>query len=113
MTRLVGALLGLGLLAASVPTAARAESTPQQVAYGVGSVVGTLVYAPLKTGFCIVGAVTGGLTLPFGGPRTAEQVATAGCAGTWAITPDVLKGREPIRFVGGSAGPRTSSDRSP
>jgi hypothetical protein len=85
-----------------------ADSTSQEVAYGVGSVTSTLVYAPVKASFCILGAVTSGFTLPFGGPRTAEEVASAACGGTWAVTPEVLKGREPIRFVGGNGEPSGS-----
>jgi hypothetical protein len=96
--------IAIAVLAAAVPASAAAESTSQEVAYGVGSVTTTLVYAPIKASFCILGAVTSGFTLPFGGPRTAEKVASAACGGTWAVTPDALKGRESIRFVGGSSG---------
>jgi len=79
-----------------------AESAAQEAAYGAGSVLTTLLYAPFKTTFCIVGAVTSGLTLPFGGTQTAGKVATAACGGTWAITPDALRGKEQVRFVGDS-----------
>jgi len=48
--------------------------------------------------------VTSGFTLPFAGPQTAEKVVSSACGGTWAITPDALKGRERVRFVGGGAG---------
>jgi hypothetical protein len=81
---------------------ATAESTPQQAAYGAGSVFSTLLYAPFKTSFCVVGGVTSALTLPFGGTDTAGKVATAACGGTWVISPDTLKGKERVRFVGGS-----------
>lgn len=97
--------LALAVLVAGLPAAAAAESTSQEVAYGVGSVTTTLVYAPIKASFCILGAVTSGFTLPFGGPRTAEKVASAACGGTWAVTPAALKGREPVRFVGGGEAP--------
>jgi 4-hydroxybenzoate polyprenyltransferase len=97
--------LAAAVLAAGLPAAAAAESTSQEVAYGVGSVTTTLVYAPIKASFCILGAVTSGFTLPFGGPRTAEKVASAACGGTWAVTPAALKGREPVRFVGGGEAP--------
>ena len=80
---------------------AAAESGAQEAAYGAGSVFTTLLYAPAKTGFCLVGAATSGLTLPFGGTETAGKVATAACGGTWAITPDTLRGKEPVRFIGG------------
>lgn len=103
--RLTSKLAALGItlvmLAAVWPGAAAAESTSQDVAYGVGSVTTTLVYAPIKASFCILGAVTSGFTLPFGGPRTAEKVASTACGGTWMVTPAALKGREPIHFVGG------------
>ncbi len=95
-------VLGLGLVASSTAPAF-AESAAQDVAYGTGSVFTTLVYAPVKASFCILGAITSGFTLPFAGPQTAERVATRACGGTWAITPDALKGREPVRFVGGGA----------
>jgi len=94
---------------AAAPPASAADSTSQEVVYGVGSVTSTLVYAPVKASFCILGAVTSGFTLPFGGPRTAEKVASAACGGTWVVTPDALKGREPVRFVGGGNGERSGS----
>jgi hypothetical protein len=107
MNAIVTLVLALVLLAAG-PTVVHADSTQQEVTYGAGSVLGTILYAPFKTSFCVVGAVTSGLTLPFGGTRTAERVATAACGGTWAITPDVLKGRDQVRFVGGESSPSTS-----
>jgi len=94
-------VLALTVAIAAVPAPARAESTAQEVAYGVGSATSTLVYAPVKASFCILGAVTSGLTLPFGGPRTAGKVASTACGGTWVVTPAALRGREPVRFVGG------------
>jgi hypothetical protein len=113
--RLTSKLAALGItlamLAAAWPGAAAAESTAQEVAYGVGSVTTTLVYAPIKASFCILGAVTSGFTLPFGGPRTAEKVASTACGGTWMVTPAALKGREPVHFVGGG-GSEPSSPRA-
>lgn len=103
-SRLAMTGIAIALLAAGWPGAAAAESTSQDVAYGVGSVTTTLVYAPIKASFCLLGAVTSGFTLPFGGPRTAEKVASTACGGTWMVTPAALKGREPIHFVGGGAG---------
>lgn len=85
------------------PPTAQAGSTSEDVAYGTGSVLTTLVYAPVKASVCILGGITGGFTLPFAGPRTAEKVVSSACGGTWAISPDTLRGREPIRFVGGGA----------
>jgi hypothetical protein len=99
--------LGLGaavLLVASTAflttPAYAAESAAQDAAYGAGAVFSTLLYAPLKTSFCILGGVTSALTLPFGGTDTAGKVATAACGGTWLITPDTLKGKERVHFIG-------------
>jgi hypothetical protein len=107
-------VLGLclfGSLAMLTVDAQAADSAADEAAYGAGSVLGTVLYAPLKTGFCIVGAVTSGLTLPFGGTQTAGKVATAACGGTWAITSDHLKGKESLRFVGGDAKPVVGAKR--
>jgi hypothetical protein len=84
---------------------AAAESAVDEAAFGAGAVLGTVLYAPLKTGFCLAGGLTSGMSWPFGGMRTAERIATAACGGTWAITPQVLKGREALRFMGGDAEP--------
>jgi hypothetical protein len=97
-------------LAASLAVAgwadpAAADSAAQDVAYGAGSVLGTAVYAPFKATFCILGGITSGFTFPFAGADTAGKVATAGCGGTWAITPGVLKGQEHVKFVGGQPPP--------
>jgi hypothetical protein len=109
MTRIVAILLTAALAVTAPAAVASADSTAQEVAYGTGSVLTTLVYAPFKATFCILGGVTGGLTLPFGGARTAEQVVSAGCGGTWAITPAALKGQERVRFVGGAGEPAAPS----
>ena len=95
-------LLALGVFGAVAAGPAQADSPGQEVAYGAGSVFGTLLYAPFKTSFCVVGAVTSGLAMPFSGPQGSGRMATAACAGTWAITPAVLKGQEPVRFIGGT-----------
>lgn len=111
----LGALLAavLAVLAVAAPASvATADSTAQEVAYGTGSVLTTLVYAPFKATFCILGGVTGGFTLPFAGPRTAEKVVSAGCGGTWAITPGVLKGEERVRFVGGNGSEPAATARA-
>ena len=95
-------VLGIALVAAALAPAfaASKDSAAQDVAYGAGSFFGTLLYAPPKTAFCVVGAVTSGLALPFGGPETAGKMASTACGGTWVITPATLRGQEPVRFLG-------------
>lgn len=113
MRQMIAVLLVMGLVGATAVAPAFADSTGQDVVYGTGSVFSTLVYAPVKGAFCILGGVTAGFTLPFAGPDTAGKVAGRACGGTWAITPSALKGKEPVRFVGNGGGPssRTAARR--
>ncbi len=113
MRRLAAVLLGLILMSQSgVVWADSNDSTAQQAAYGAGSVMGTLVYAPVKGAFCILGGVSSGFAFIFGGSKAAGQVAGGTCGGTWVITPDELKGKEKVQFVGDtgpSSSPRATS----
>jgi len=98
--------LGLVLIGQSTTASAAAaseENTPVEVGLGVGSVLGTVVYAPFKTVFCILGGISSVGTLIFD-PKMAGRVADTACRGTWVITPNNLKGREPVKFVGDTAG---------
>ena len=101
----------LALMLVAPVSSAAADTTAQDVGYGTGSVFSTLVYAPLKGAFCILGGITSVFTLPFGGTRTAGNVASATCGGTWVITPSVLKGQERVRFIGGSTSPQSAETR--
>jgi len=99
MRKVLAVMVTLGLLALSTPSWAE-ETTLGQVGTGVGSVVGSAVYFPFKAAFCILGGIGSGVTLVAAGPESANKVASASCRGTWAITPDVVKGKESIHFVG-------------
>jgi len=88
------ALLGL-------PMVARADDG-QEVARGAGSAFGTLVYTPVKTSFCILGAIGGGFTYMVDS-KTGAKVARGACGGTWVITPSAVGGNEPVHFVGNTA----------
>ena len=103
MKRSAAILLGLALMGQSTASFAQGDSqdsTGVQIGAGVGSVVGSAVYFPFKASFCILGGVTSGFTLVFAGARAAERVAGTACRGTWAITPNVVKGKETVHFAG-------------
>jgi hypothetical protein len=85
---------------ANVTASVSRETTLAQVGYGAGSAFGTLVYAPLKGTFCILGGLGSAFVLPFS-TKTAGEVATGACAGTWVITPDAVRGKAAVKFVGG------------
>ncbi|MBI4637545.1 MAG: hypothetical protein HY727_14450 [Candidatus Rokubacteria bacterium] len=102
MRHVVAILVGLTLFGHSTMGWAESTSsgsTPQQVASGAGSVLATLVYSPIKASFCILGGVGAAFTAIVS-TDTASKVVGASCRGTWVITPDALKGREHVRFVG-------------
>ena len=49
--------------------------------------------------FCVLGGVGSAFTAIVS-PPTAGKIVGASCRGTWSITPDVLKGKEKLQFVG-------------
>ncbi len=86
--------------------AAEEENSPSnEAALGVGSFFLTLVYTPVKMAYAILGGIIGGFTygLTGGDLETAQGVWEPSVYGTYIITPDHLKGNEPVRFVGVSA----------
>src|SRR5258705_4683448 len=103
MKRGLALLGGIGLVLATSVSQAQADSTGQDVAYGTGSVLTTLVYAPVKASFCILGGITSGFTLPFAGPDTAGKVATTACGGTSVRYPPLRKGHGHLRVLCGRA----------
>ncbi len=103
MKRIAAILLGLALVGHSTASFAEGnsqESTGAQIGAGVGSVLGSVVYFPFKASFCILGGVSSGFALIFAGAKAAEKVADTTCRGTWAITPSIVEGKEPVHFVG-------------
>jgi hypothetical protein len=99
MKRTMTIALAVALL--GLPMAAGADDG-QEVARGAGSAFGTLVYTPVKTSFCILGAIGGGFTYMVDS-KTGAKVARGACGGTWVITPSAVGGREPVHFVGNTA----------
>jgi len=98
--------LVVGIGTPVVSFAAEEESSPSnEAALGVGSFFLTLVYTPLKMAYAIGGGIVGGFAyaLTGGDLETAQDVWEPSVYGTYVITPDHLKGNEPVRFVGVSA----------
>jgi hypothetical protein len=75
------------------------ESGAEQVGLGAGSVLTTLVYAPVKASICVLGAVGSGFALPFAGPKRAGAIASSSCSGSWVITPSNLKGEKRVQVI--------------
>ena len=109
MKQIFAGLVVLALVSQAVPSwagSASEESTLEQAGYGAGSALGTLVYVPFKATFCILGGIGAAFTA-IASPPTAGKVVDASCGGTWIITPDAVKGDEPVQFVGRARTART------
>jgi hypothetical protein len=70
--------------------------------FGVASVATNLVYFPCKLVYAVLGGVTGGLAygLTAGDYAAAQHVWSPSIGGTWVVTPDMLRGREPFLYAG-------------
>jgi hypothetical protein len=70
--------------------------------YGVGSVLASVIYSPLKVTYAGLGLVTGGLgyLLSAGRPDVANNIIYPAILGDYVITPGHLKGQEPVVFIG-------------
>lgn len=99
MRRILAILLVLGLIGVSTPSPARSESTAVQVGSAAGSAFGTMIYAPAKATFCILGGIGAGFTAIVSPPK-AGQIAMATCGGDWTVSPSVIQGHEPPKFIG-------------
>ena len=89
----------------SMSWAGSEESSPgNEAALGLGSGLLTFVYLPAKVVYAILGGIVGGFTyaLTGGDMEIAESVWEPSIYGTYVITPDHLKGNEPVRFYGTS-----------
>lgn len=106
-------LLIVVLLSSRVLTAADAPLEPQppvqsqpavgeDLGYGVGSVLASILYSPLKITYAGLGLITGGVgyVLSAGNPEVANSIIYPAVGGNYVITPNHLKGVEPVIFVG-------------
>lgn len=110
MRHFVMLVFSLALVGSSAPSWASSESTAVEIGSSAGSALGTLVYAPVKATFCILGGIGSGFTA-IASPPTAGKVAMASCGGSWIVTPNVIRGREPLKFVGDTAPNRATAAR--
>ena len=120
---LKGIALGLLIAVTSVPLHAQTEtsntdptepSLGEEVGYGAGSALANLIYIPAKVTYAALGLVTGGLGFVLSGGQAdvANNIIYPSIRGTYVISPNHLKGKEPIYFVGAppaESGPRVGA----
>jgi hypothetical protein len=87
----------------AAPADPPAEPTAgEEAAYGVGSALANVFYIPAKVTYAGLGLITGGLGYVLSGGRVevANNIIYPAVRGHYVVTPDHLKGKEPIYFVG-------------
>lgn len=88
------------------PTVASAdegeESQSSEAGLGIASGLLTIVYLPFKLVYAVGGGIVGGFAYVLTGANmdAAKSVWEPSFYGTYVITPNHLKGNEPVRFFG-------------
>jgi len=79
-------------------------SAGEDLGYGVGSVLASILYSPAKITYAGLGLITGGLGFVLSGGNTdvATTIINPAVRGNYVVTPRHLKGEEPLVFVGPS-----------
>jgi hypothetical protein len=117
--------IALALLVSVMAAPAYAQTTGQnsepveepltsEAAYGVGAALASVLYIPAKVTYAGLGLLTGGLGWVLTGGRTdiANSIIYPAVGGNYVVTPNHLRGTEPIYFVGAppsETGPRAEA----
>lgn len=82
------------LLSLAGGSEAKAESAWKEAGLGVASVLGSVIYSPMKVHYAALGAVTGGVAWVVTGGNTelAQKIWQPALSGDYVITPDILRG---------------------
>ena len=82
-----------------------AEPVAEELGWGFGAALASVFYIPAKVTYAGLGLLTGGLGYVLTGGRAdvANNIIYPSVRGNYVVTPNHLKGTEPIYFVG--AGP--------
>lgn len=109
-------VVGLALVLAAAPAMARDDSLAlddsppgagAQLGFGLASVGINLLYMPAKMLYAVGGGLVGlmawGVTA--GNTDVAMGIFNPAFGGTWAVTPEMVQGRDPILFNGPSYEP--------
>jgi hypothetical protein len=105
---------GLVLGAAEAPARAAQRASEEQLGpaasfgWGMAAVGTNLLYIPAKMLYAIGGGLTGLLAwgVSAGNSDVAMGILQPSLGGTWVVTPEMLRGEDPIMFNGPSFEPR-------
>jgi len=123
MRRLLIGMVVVGLVAGSIrvhpalaqteeneprPAASSEESPAAAFGWGMAAVGTNLLYMPAKMVYALTGGLVGllawGVTL--GNNDVGLGVLQPAVGGTWVVTPEMLRGEQPVMFIGPSYEPR-------
>ncbi|MGH7795204.1 MAG: hypothetical protein ACREQ2_09930 [Candidatus Binatia bacterium] len=78
------------------------QPVSEEAGYGVGAALASVFYIPAKVTYAGLGLLTGGLGYVLTGGRAdvANSIIYPAIGGHYVVTPNHLKGTEPIYFVG-------------
>ncbi len=96
---------------AEAPAADESMGPGESLGWGLGAVGTNLIYMPVKIVWAITGSFTALLAWGFsaGNDDVALSVLNPTLGGTWVVTPDMLRGKEPILFIGPSYEPKAET----
>ena len=102
VTRVLALGLALALVSASAHAAGSDEGLGHEAGMGLAAAAFTLVYGPAKIVYATAGSMIAGLAWAFSGgdADVARPILTAALRGDYVITPDHIRGKRPIEFVG-------------
>lgn len=109
--RRVACLVVATVLAAARPAMAE-EGFFTKAGIGVGTALVNVLYIPAKFAYATVGGLIGGFAwlLSLGDTDTAMGVWEPTMGGSYVVTPDMLRGKEPLEFTGSDSTASTSHD---
>lgn len=79
---------------------------------GLGTALVNVLYIPAKFTYATVGGLIGGFAwlLSLGDTETAMGVWQPTMGGSYIVTPNMLRGREPLEFTGSTSSTSTNRD---
>jgi len=98
--------VGLAVSLLAAPSLALAGDHTKEVSkesgLGAAAALSSLVYSPVKLVYAVGGLVVGSLAWVFtaGDTNVADKVYVRSLRGTYVITPEILRGEDPLVFIG-------------